>query len=174
MSLGDDRHQIDVFSILAKTIYLGMFTNVLLPMVLLLLCYYFDQQGYVDNKVGDMANVIFYLFGVLSLGHTAVALWQKGRIVKTAMIVSRESFEQDLKIGLLRAVRKIYIIVAAISLYGCLYFYLTGRFQEAVFMVLFSFLVFQVIRPRDGSIRKLIRAQENFVERGEFRQRLGR
>ncbi|MFQ5454378.1 MAG: hypothetical protein ACE5D6_09365, partial [Candidatus Zixiibacteriota bacterium] len=55
-----------------------------------------------------------------------------------------------------------------ISLYGFIYFFLTGRFKEAVFFVVFSFLVFQIVRPRYGFIRKLIDSQKKLVERGTF------
>jgi len=64
--------------------------------------------------------------------------------------------------------RPIFVMIAAISVYGYLYFYLTGRFKETVFLVLFSFLVFQVIRPRHAAVKKLVRHQKMLAEKGEL------
>lgn len=168
MSLLEDDNSIDIFGILAKTLYLGLFTNVMLPVGLLMICYYYDQNSYVSDKVGEMGDLIFFVLAALASGQAAYAFWLRGKVLREPMIRSEETFEKDLASGLLRVLRPIFLIIASISLYGYLYFYLTGRFLETVFVVLISFIVFQIIRPRQGAIRKLIKHQKNLVTKGVF------
>ena len=165
-SLSED-NDVDIHRVIARTIYFGMFTNVLAPMALLLVCFYLDKYRMVSNKVGDMGDTIFYLFAVLALGHVAFSFWSRYKAMLKPMVRSAETIEQDLAVELTRALRPTYLVVATISLYGCLYYYLTGRFRETVFIVLFSFLVFQVIRPRYGAVRKLISYQKSLLSEGK-------
>ncbi len=166
MSLLDSDNAVDTHRVIAKTIYFGMFVNVLLPMGLLLLCFYFDKYKMVSNKVGDMGDTIFYMFGVLAVGHAAYAFWSKTAAMRKPMVRRIDTLEQDLVVGLIGALKPTFLVIASISLYGYLYFYLTGRFRETVFMVLFSFLVFQVIRPRYGAIEKFILYQKSLLSGG--------
>ena len=168
MSLLGDDNTIDVYQVLAKTLYYGMFINVLLPMALLMVCYYIDQNYYVQDKSGDMANSLFIVFGLLALIQAGIALWQRGRNFHAPMVRGFDTIQHDLAVGVLKASRPIFVMIAAISVYGYLYFYLTGRFKETVFLVLFSFLVFQVIRPRHAAIKKLVRHQKMLAEKGEL------
>jgi len=168
MSLREDDNSIDIFGFLAKTLYLGLFTNVLLPAGLLMICYYYDQNNYVSDKVGDMGDIVFFVLAALASGQAAYAFWRRGKVLREPMIRNEETFEHDLATGLLRALRPIFLIIASISLYGCLYYFLTGRFLETTFVVLMSFIVFQVIRPRQGAIRKLIDHQKSLVKNGIF------
>ena len=168
MSQLDDDNSIDIFGILAKTLYLGLFTNVLLPAGLLMICYYYDQNSYVSDKVGDMGDVVFFVLAALASGQAAYAFWRRGIVLREPMIRSEETFAQDLADGLLGALRPVFLIVAGISLYGYLYFFLTGRFMETVIVVLISFIGFQVIRPRQGAIRKLIEHQMSLVKNDVF------
>ena len=62
------------------------------------------------------------------------------------------------------------MLIGAISLYGVIYFLLTGRFEETMFMVILSFIVFQIVRPRYGLVSKLIDTQYALAEKGEFYQ----
>jgi LPXTG-motif cell wall-anchored protein len=166
--LDDDDNKLDVYQILAKTLYFGMFVNVLLPMALLMLCYYIDQNYFVQDKTGDMADSLFIIFGLLALIQAGLALWRRGRNLHVPMVRRLETIQHDLMVGVLKASRPIFIMIAAISIYGYLYFYLTGRFKETVFLVLFSFLVFQVVRPRHAAIKKVVRHQKAIAEKGEL------
>ena len=84
------------------------------------------------------------------------------------MIRRQETFQTDLALGLTRICRPVFMLVGAISLYGVQYFVLTGRFEETMFMVILSFVVFQVVRPRYGLVNKLIDNQYSMAEKGEF------
>jgi small-conductance mechanosensitive channel len=133
-------------------------------MILLFVCFYVNEHAPFDNRVGAFANTIFYLLCGLSLADAGVALWWRSRLFSERLVSRRETFEEDLLAALVRRMRPIFLIVAAISLYGVLYFFLTARFVEALFFVIFSFLVFQVIRPREGMMRKVIAAQQRYLE----------
>jgi hypothetical protein len=98
----------------------------------------------------------------------AFAFWWRGKLLERPMVRRKETFQQDIMHGLFRASRPVFILIASISLYGYLYYFLTGRFSEAVFMVLFSFIVFQFVRPRFGAVNKLIERQYKMAHEGKF------
>ncbi len=164
--LKEDKY--DLNRIIIRPLYFGMVVNILIPMGLLLVCYYFETQQSWYNRIGQSANTLFYIFAAVAVVQAGVAVWWRSKIVNWPMIRSKETFEDDLVRSLSATTRPISIIIAGISLYGVIYFYLTARFKETLFLVVFSFVVFQVIRPRFGFIRKLIERQEAMVEKGEF------
>jgi len=159
---------IEIHRIIARPLYFGLLSNVVLPMAVLLLCYYFDRHYGVENKLGDLANPTFYVFLILAATQGAFAYWWRGRLMAQPMVRRKETFQQDIIYGLLRVSRPVFILIAAISGYGYLYYFLTGRFSEAVFMVLFSFIVFQFVRPRFGAVDKLLEQQYKLAESGRF------
>ncbi|UCD63630.1 MAG: hypothetical protein JSW34_12940 [Candidatus Zixiibacteriota bacterium] len=165
-SRADEKY--DLNRIIIKPLYFGLVVNVLIPMGLLLICFYFENQRTWYNRIGDFANTLFYLFGLLSLAQTALAVWLRRKLLAAPMIRRKETFEDDLIQSLLKKTRPISYVIALIAAYGLVYFLLTGRFKETVALVVFSFLVFQIVRPRFGFIRKLIERQEALVEKGEF------
>ena len=169
MSNDTGRDRFDIIPMMARTLYFGMFTNVILPVAVLMVCYYIQNNYPQPNRAGDMANTLFYVFGALAIAEAGAAFLLRSRLFKRPMVRRVETMESDISNELLRRCRPLFLLVASISLYGYLYFYLTGRFQEAVFMVVFSFLVFQVIRPRHGFLHKLIAYQQQLVEQGKFR-----
>lgn len=163
-----DNNDYDLNQIIVKPLYFGLVSNILIPMALLLVCYYIHNHYGRDNKVGDLANQLFYTFGVLALFQAVFALWWRGQRLRQPMVRRKETFEEDMIGGLLCACRPVFVIIAAISAYGYLYFFLTGRFTETVVFVFFSFVVFQLVRPRHGLARKLITQQRRLVEHGQF------
>lgn len=164
--LQEDKY--DLHQLIVRPLYLGMLVNVIVPAGLLLVCYYFDGRQTIQNSIGAFAETLFYIFMGLALVEAGIALWWRNRSLERPMIKSRETFEDDLMRGLLERSRPVFLLVAAISIYGYVYFFLTGRFKETIVFVLFSFIVFQVIRPRFGSVRKLIARQEQLVDEGKL------
>lgn len=160
--------QIELHRIVARPLYFGLLANVIIPMGLLLACFYYDKSHDLENTLGDLANPLFYAFLVMGATEGAFAFWWRGKLLEKPMVRRKETFQEDVMQGLLRASRPIFIIIASISLYGYLYYFLTGRFTEAVFMVLFSFLVFQFVRPRFGSVKKLLDEQYKMAQEGKF------
>ena len=166
--LSDDKY--DLNRIITKPLYFGLVVNVLVPMGLLFICYYFESQQSGYNRIGEIANPLFYIFCALALTQAGLALWWRSRLMKQPMIRKQETFEHDLIVNLTAYSQQIFVIIAAISLWGVLYFYLTARFKETVVLVLFSFIVFQFVRPRFAFIHKLIARQEELVKQGKFLQ----
>ncbi|MDZ4722462.1 MAG: hypothetical protein SGI97_00900 [candidate division Zixibacteria bacterium] len=158
----------DINKIIVKPLYFGLVNNILLPMVFLFICYYLNTKGTVENKVGDSANMLFYIFVALALAETGAALWLRASLFKKPMVKSLETLGDDIGDGLLRALRPVFLIIASISVYGLVYFMLTGRFNEAVMLVVFSFVVFQFVRPRFGMADKLIEQQTALAKSGQF------
>jgi len=166
LEIFDDSY--DLGRIIVKPLYFGLSVNIMLPVGVLLVCYYLNNNHYIENRIGNFANTLFYVFGMLALAESGFALWWRYILFRKPMIRRLESFEHDFTEGLLSRSRLVFLIIAFISVYGYLYFFLTGRFQEAVFFVVLSFVVFQVARPRYGYVRKLIKYQKSLVDRGEL------
>ncbi len=161
---------IELHRIVAKPLYFGLISNVLIPMGLLMMCFYHDKYYDIENKLGDFANPLFYVFLVMAATEGAFAYWWRRKLMDQPMVHRKETFQEDIKLGLLRVSRPVFILIASISLYGYLYYFLTGRFPEAVFMVLFSFIIFQIVRPRLGGIKKLVEKQYKLAQEGKFYQ----
>jgi hypothetical protein len=164
----DDEY--DLNRIIIRPLYFGLVVNILVPMGLLLICWYFENQQSWYNRIGESANTLFYVFGLLAIAQAGLALWWRGKMMNQPMIRRKETFEDDFAHSLLSRSKPIFLTIAGISLYGIVYFYLTARFKETVFLVFFSFIVFQVVRPRFGFIRKLIARQKEMVESGTLRR----
>ena len=159
---------IELYRIIAKPLYLGMMLNVIIPMGLLLVCYYFEQRYHPANKLGNFANTLFFIFLYFGAAQGAFAFWWRQQLMLMPMVQKKETFQQDLILGLTRISRPVFMLVSAISLYGVVYFVLTGRFEETMFIVVLSFIVFQIVRPRYGLVSKLIDSQYAMAEKGEF------
>ncbi len=168
MGFSSQDNEYDLPRILVKPLYFGLFVNIMVPMALLFVCFYLDKNYSMDNHAGSAANSLFYVLAVLSVAQAGLALWKRRRLFQQPMIRRPETFEQDLAAGFLRCSRPVFIIIAVISLYGYLYFFVTGRFTESVILVLFSFLVFQVVRPRTGFVKKLITRQRELIEQRRY------
>jgi hypothetical protein len=159
---------IELSTIIARPLYFGLVANVVIPVALLGVCYYISNHGYVVNRLGETANTLFYVFAALSLCEAGFAIWWRGRLFNRPMIRGEGTFEADIASGFLRLSRPVFLVIASISVYGYIYFLLTGRFHEAVFFVVFSFVAFQIVRPRYGLARKVIERQKELVARGRF------
>ena len=166
----NDEPELDMYKIIVGPLYFGLVTNILIPMALLLVCYYLDNKNGMSNSAGDFANSLFYIFAALSAGHAIFALWWRNRQFSQPLVRSKESFEDDLGAAVLAISRPIFIVITLIAAYGTIYFFITGRFRETVFLIFFSFLVFQLVRPRHGQVSRLIKKQQKLVDQGQFRQ----
>lgn len=158
----EDRY--DLSRMIIQPLYFGLVVNILIPAGVLLACHYIHSNYTRSNAIGDLANPLFYVFVVLALLQAGLALWWRSRRLQRPMIKSETTMESDLTTGLLHVCRPVFVLITAISGYGYIYFFLTGRFTETVVFVFFSFVVFQVIRPRQGFARKFIDRQQRLFE----------
>lgn len=163
---------VDINRILVRPLYFGMLVNVTAPMALLVVCYFLNQKQAVGNMVGEMAEMLLYMFGFLALAEVAFVIWWRRQLFAAPMIRSEETFEQDFSDEYNRRCRPLFVLIAATSLYGYLYYFLTGNFQVSIYFVMFSFLAFQLVRPRHGMVRKLLEQQQGLVRQGKFRTAL--
>ena len=158
----------DLTAMIARPLYFGMMFNIVVPAALLFGCYYLSNKTYMENHIPGIANELFYIFALLALVQAALALWLRNQRMARPMVKREESFEHDIATELFKRSKPVFLMIAAITLWGYAYFLLTGRFTESVVFVVFSFVVFQVVRPRYGSVRKLIRFQRALVDRGRL------
>ena len=174
MTRDDSRHENDVddrynvVEMVARPLYFGLGVNVLAPASLLMVCYWVANHYHVGDSIPQYADIVFYVFVALSLGQAAYALMWRGRAFKEPLCRRKETIEQDVKHGILTRSRRVFLLIASISIWGFIFFPLTGRFQETALFVVFSFVVFQVVRPRYGFVRKLLLYQEDLVEQGKL------
>ena len=68
------------------------------------------------------------------------------------MVKREESFELDIAAELTRRSKPVFLMIAAVAIWGYLWFVLTGQFFESAMFVIFSFIVFQAVRPSCPSI----------------------
>ncbi len=158
----------DLAKIVAKCLYTGMAINVIIPVSLLFICYYISNNYYVSNQLGDMTKPVFYIFGILALSQAGLAIWWRGLRVNRLLVRGPDTFESDLTTNLARALKPVFFLIGSISIYGYLYFALTGMFTETVFFVILSFVVFQIIRPRYGFLEKVIARQQELTSKRFF------
>ena len=163
-----DFDKYDLNHIIIKPLYTGLVINILIPMAFLLICYYLDNNRSLYNRIGDSAYGLFIVLAVLSAAQTVYAILMRNKMMSTPMIKSEATFSADLTSSLIAKSKPVFIIIALIAFYGFVYYLLTARFQETVFLVFFSFVVFQFVRPRIAFVRKLIEKQTELVEKGQF------
>ncbi|MEW5796651.1 MAG: hypothetical protein AB1772_09880 [Candidatus Zixiibacteriota bacterium] len=164
----DNTRDYDLTGMIIRPLYFGMLVNIVIPAGLLFVCYYINGRYPLDNQIPTIANALFYVFCVISFGQAALALWWRNRKLQAPMVHRAGSFEHDVGTAIYERSRPVFLLIASITVWAYVYFGLTGRFHESVVYVLFSFLVFQVVRPRYGSVKKLIAHQEELVRDGRF------
>ncbi len=166
MSEKVDTHRLDRHYIMIKPLYFGLIVNILIPMALILVCYFIEVRGGGRvNRVGDFANTLFYLLVGVGILQSLFAFWWRQKMYGELMVKSAASFQEDLAHALLVRSRPIFTIIAIVSLYGIGYYFLTGRFLETVVIVFFSFAAFQIVRPRFGFLDRLIAKQAEMLDR---------
>jgi len=163
-----DVEDFDYNRIIIKPLYFGLISNIIIPMALLLVCYYLESKKILGNMAGDFASTLFYIFAVVSIAQAGLALWWRTVVFKKPMIKRQETFEHDFTIAVLERSKPIFLLIAAISIYGYIFFFVTAQFKEAVFFVVFSFVVFQVVRPRIGFLKSAIKTQIELTGQGKY------
>jgi len=167
MRRDEENDNCDPNQLIVKLLYFGLVVNILAPAAGLLVCHYVDSNYGRHNIIGDLANPVFFVFAALALLQAGFALWWRAKRLRRPMISGKERFEQEIITGLLGACRPVFVVIAAISVYGYLYFFLSGRFTETLVFIVFSFIVFQVVRPSRRFTRKLIARQKELLERSQ-------
>ncbi|UCC44173.1 MAG: hypothetical protein JSU65_13840 [Candidatus Zixiibacteriota bacterium] len=159
---------IDLAIVIARPLYFALTTNVLVPFLLWAVCYWLNLNHEPANLVHSWQNVFFAIVASLALIQTALIFRWRNNAFKKPMIRSKESLEEDFSDNLLERSKPIFLAIAAMSLYGVMFFLITGELKETTVLVFYSFVVFQVVRPRYAFVRKLLRYQRNLVDSGQL------
>jgi hypothetical protein len=162
----NNRDDIDLATIIVRPLYFGLSVNVMIPMALLLGIYYLNENYEPANLIRPFQNTVFAIFAALAVIQAGIILFWRNRSLDRPMIRRPEQLERDFADALLARSKPIFIAIAALSIYGYIFFFISGEFKETVIFVVFSFVVFQVARPRYGSARKLLKYQRELVDKG--------
>jgi len=170
MSLRDYDTEYNLTGMISRPLYFGLAVNIMVPVGLLFVCYWINQRYFIENRVPEWSNILFYFFVALSLVQAGAALWWRQKRFAEPMVRRPETFEADIAARVMVLSKPIFLLIASISLWTYVHYFLTGRFHEAAVFVVFSFIVFQVVRPRYGSLQRLIAQQKKMVDKGQFYQ----
>jgi len=164
-----NKYNIDINAVLIKPIYIGLLINALIPVAIVGIAYYFEQSGGMISSLSpENLELIFYIFAGLAVIDGGLAIFLKQKLFFSPLIKSKESFVEDFMHGFFAKSIVCYAIIAAIAIYGLVIYILGGTFNQLLFLVLMSFIAFQIIRPRAKFAEKVLAAQEQFVEQGQF------
>jgi small-conductance mechanosensitive channel len=159
---------INITHIIVKPLYFGMVCNVIIPLAALFGIYFYNNKYGGTNHVANSEPFIFYLLIGITIIETLGVVWWRDRLFKTPMIKRAETFEADFAAEYLRRCKPIFLVIASLSLYGVVFYFLTGQFERSVIFVIISYVVFQIVRPRHGLVSKLLAHQRELVKKGEF------
>ena len=159
---------IELARIVAPPLYFGLLVNIVAPVMILMVCYYLANSHYVTNPMIENTRLWLFVFGAMALAEAGLALWWRGKLLNQPMVRKEATFEADIARGVARHSRPVFLLIASISLYGYIYFFLTGLFDQAVFFVVLEFLVFQIVRPRYGLAKKVVERQKELVSQGRW------
>ena len=117
----------DLSGIIVRPLYFGLVANIVIPVGLLLVCYYISDSGSIYNRIGTTANPLFYIFAALALGpRRDWPLFLRKKLYSRSMIRRSETFEQDFSDALLQRSRPIFLLIASISIYALYLFSADG------------------------------------------------
>jgi len=166
-----NKYDVDINKVLVKPLYVGLLMNIFIPVVILGIAYYLDQNGGAKEAVPNRTlGTLFWVFVVLAIAEGGTAILLKQRLFFSPMISSRESFEEDLTSRFFAASLTCFAVTTGITIYGLVYYLLGGSFRELLLFVFISFIAFQFVRPRLRFMEKVVAAQEKFIGEGRFYQ----
>lgn len=163
-----DFEKYDINHIIIKPLYLGLVINIIIPAVLIYICYYLENNYNMINKLGDFSFTLFIIICILAVVQSAAAFYLRNQLLNKPLIKSEATFSDDLSSAIMKVSKPMFLMIMLISIYGFIFYLISADFEAAMMIVVFSFVVFQVIRPRLGFAKKLIEKQEDYVEQGKF------
>jgi len=163
------KYNIDINAVLIKPIYIGLLINAFIPVVIVGIAYFLEEGGGITQTISnENLELIFYILVGLALVDGGLAIYWKQKLFFAPLIRSKETFEDDFTKGFFAKSIVCYAIIAAIAIYGLVIYLLGGTFNQLLFLVLISFIAFQFIRPRAKFTEKVLAAQEQLAEQGQF------
>ncbi|MFH2036113.1 MAG: hypothetical protein ABIJ45_06890 [Candidatus Zixiibacteriota bacterium] len=162
----------NINSLLIKPLYLGLLMNMFIPVVIILIGYYLNNQSLESKATDGTLSLIFWIFVGVSAMDGGVAFYFKQKLFFQPMIYSRETFDDDLKNGIFTNSIVCFALTTSISIYGLVYFLIENDFKQMIFFVFISIIAFQLVRPRPGFLKKIVAHQEELMTQGRFKERL--
>ena len=163
------KYNIDINAVLVKPIYIGLLINSLIPVAIVGIAYYLEQGGGITPSVPpETVELIFWIFIGLAAIDGGLAIFLKQKLFFVPWIKSKESFVEDFIRKFTSSSIICYALIAVIAIYGLVIYFIGGTFNQLLLLVLISFIAFQLIRPRAKFAEKVLAAQEQLVEQGQF------
>ncbi|RME28213.1 MAG: hypothetical protein D6800_04150, partial [Candidatus Zixiibacteriota bacterium] len=133
----DSQHerQYDLTRLMIKPLYFGLVVNILIPSLLLLVCYLIERGGGRTPLVDDTNHTLFYTLVVIAVAVSLGALWWRHVLASRPMVRSKQTFEEDFRLSLLGLSRPVFLLISSVALLGILYYFLVGDFRGAVLFV---------------------------------------
>lgn len=153
---------------LVKPALLGLTINLGLPLTVYLIASWLGANGSV-TPIGDTPPVLHLaVFGGVAVMDTIVAFVLRRKLIEPPAIRSRETFQKDFNNFVFATSLILSVQTALISVLGFVFFYLTGALTETALFCVFSVVVWQVARPREGFVAAMLEKQVRFVDEGRF------
>ncbi|MCI0532072.1 MAG: hypothetical protein L0Y74_09020 [candidate division Zixibacteria bacterium] len=142
--------------------YLGLGLNVLLPMGVIVIGYFLKQSSFSGGSElnPDMLFTILVFVSMTDLG--MVYYLKKRLLANTSMIQASElqgsthiSPEEKSRRAGLRLAIMIYALNLAPSIYGLVYFLITGNLNSFLLLLAFTPLGYLLLKPREEELKKL-------------------
>ena len=164
-----NKYNVDLNAVLVKPLYFGLLMNIFMPATLLLIAYFMEQGEIMKRQLSfTNGDLLFWILLAMAVIDGAVAIFMRQKLFFAPMILTKETFTDDLTARVLKASIVCYAITTAISVYGFALYMASGGFDRLFLFIFISFIAFQIIRPRHGFLKKVIEAQEKLVEEGRF------
>lgn len=142
---------------LKRVLIWGMLLNLGIPTGLLLMAYFLTGSGTVWHVPGDVLNVVFVLFLLVSLADLGVAAWMRYfLLIPSRLSILAEARNATLAGVLLSTAITIYTLCLVSAVLGFVYFVLGGQVEKGLLLLVFNLLGYQFLRPRPELVKKLL------------------
>jgi hypothetical protein len=150
-----------------RLLHLGILTDIFAPIIIFLIAV-FSRDRLIQVRNIENLELLFYVFLILSLGEIGAIfifrkkIWQsstqnkvgQGLSLAQNKSVSNPQFFTGQKI--LGFGMVIYALCLAPTLYGLVYYLLGGTWERFSLFVAVTFLLFQLFKPKQEELEKLI------------------
>ena len=139
-----------------KLLHWGIFIDIFLPLLIFFLAV-FLRDRYISIKSTLSLNVVFYVFLLLNLGSLINILLYKRKTWKPFLqkkLLTEPSL--SLEENLFRYGIFIFLPCLSPSIIGLVYYLLGGTWERFSLFIAVTFLFFQLFKPRQEELEKLI------------------
>jgi hypothetical protein len=153
-----------------RLLYLGILTDIFAPLIIFFIVVFFREKLIRVQNI-ERIELLFYVFLILSLGEIGAIFifrkkfWQSfirkkaghrplaGSPVRSESVSNPQFFGEQKILGFGMVV---YALCFTPTLYGLVYYLLGGTWERFSLFVAVTFLLFQLFKPKQEELEKLI------------------